>query len=200
VPLYVPGRLVARDENLDPEPLRLPRRDLRRERVARLTVEGVDLGDERVRPLPVSPAEFDGVVTSRNPSRYTIDEEAAGSVAAQGPARSPSAMFVTLTAALASALTAIWNAQNSFFAHDSAMLPCAGGAGSVGRIFCVSRTALTALRGVAASALDEASEAASMPAAAEDSAMSLTEYEGTPITSPGPRLVSLSRAPRGLLG
>src|SRR5580704_8515481 len=159
---------------------------------------------------PVSPAEFDGVVTSRNPSRYTIDEEAAGSVAAQGPARSPSATFVTLTAALAGALTAIWNAQNSFFAHDRAMLPCAAGAGSVGRIFCVSRTALTALSGVAASAL-EAREAASMPATAEDSATSHMEYEGTPgardsrssrrsgderaFTSPGRRPVSSSRAP-----
>src|ERR1700689_2952980 len=100
---------------------------------------------------PVSPAEFDGVVTSSIASRYTSDEPAAESAVAQGPARSPSDTSFTVTAAPAGALTATWNAQNSFLAHESSMLLWAGGGGSLGRSFCVSRTVLTV---IAARAVD----------------------------------------------
>ncbi len=83
------------------------------------------------------------------------------SVAPHEPGKSATATSVTVTGPIASALTATWNAQNSFLAHESAMLLCVGGAGSVGLSFCVSRTAPTV---TAASAVPlMASEAAMVP-------------------------------------
>src|SRR5215471_17770200 len=116
---------------------------------------------------PVAPAVFDGVVMFRNPSRYTIAAEAER-VAPHGPAKSPSVTLVTVSVSPAGALTATWNAQNSLRAHDSEMLVCAGGGGSVGRTFCVSVTAAT----VTAARAAEPRERTSVPATAAARAMS----------------------------
>src|ERR1039458_6689297 len=61
------------------------------------------------------------------------------SVAPAGPFRTASERSLTVTAEPV-AVTATWNAQNSFWAHESAIELAAVGAGSFGRTFSVSRT------------------------------------------------------------